>query len=168
MPSIRVRGRVYSTLEDSLEGEQSITLNEIETSRHLRHQHSMPVLSNDGSEATPATDEQPLTLRRRPRASTVSSRIHTHITRNSRTIPSFEPPVNPDLAEASLIGSSLVESPPPHETRTVKGSHAALRVPSQGDGGFVERSIEDESRLDPDHHHDNVVEHLDVIGTFCL
>jgi hypothetical protein len=50
---------------------------------------------------------------------------------------------------------------------THDGPQANVRISSHGEPGLVEHSInsiasEDDER--PEHHHDDVVEHLDVIG----
>ena len=52
---------------------------------------------------------------------------------------------------------------------TLEGIQAHDRVSSHGEPGFVENSINsmtggDDRDGHPEHHHDDVVEHLDVIG----
>lgn len=58
---------------------------------------------------------------------------------------------------------------PKPETHDIEGQQAFLRIHSHGDPGRVESSINlsqygESEQADVDHHHDDVVEHLDVIG----
>jgi len=53
---------------------------------------------------------------------------------------------------------------------TLEGIQTHVRVSSHGEPGLVENSINsmtggDDQDGHPEHHHDDVVEHLDVIGT---
>ena len=167
MPSIRIKSQLYSPLNDSLqpEDEQENDL----TRPELHHQSSLPAIREDALSPPPGEFLGPSF--RRQRGSTVSSgRITDHIWRNSRPLPSFDPPgsaTSPTSSPSLSAASPRLGVNSPVEMRTVDGHQAGLRIPSPTQG-LVEHSIHDDkeqhSSDGDDHHHDDVVEHLDVIG----
>jgi len=95
----------------------------------------------------------------RPRAATLSSRVHAHCTlRNSGSINSRSPtsPVIPLVNEhpqpAEESNRPGIRHPPGRAESSINLSHG-------GSDNFWDS-------FNPDHHHDDVVEHLDVIGTY--
>lgn len=55
---------------------------------------------------------------------------------------------------------------------TIEGLQTELRMASQGEPGLIANSINSHTDggdgADADHHHDDVVDHLDVIGTLLI
>lgn len=170
MPSIRVKGQVC--LEDALltndhtQGElPGSGPSTYSRTPNVQPKRSLPLLPHGLLDA----NSPPSHLR--PRSSTISSRIHTHcINTLSRNLQHAQP----DPLRDTNTPSSNIANATPFQEMTIRGAAADLRVPSRADPGIVESSISISSfkadDADPrrsefsDHHHDDVVEHLDVIG----
>jgi len=168
MPSIRIKSQLYSPLSDSfqVDEDQQHDL----TRPELHHQSSLPAIREDGLSPPPPTGEFLGPSFRRNRGSTVSSgRVTEHIWRNSRPMPNFDPPgsaTSPTSSPSLSTASPRLGVNSPVEMRTVEGNQAVLRIPSPTQG-LVEHSIHEDKEQHTngdDHHHDDVVEHLDVIG----
>ena len=170
MPSVRVKSKAYTPVQevfaqadprlvgDVAEDQQSATEGRMETPRF-----SQPFLLPDIMQT--AT----LPVPGRPRALTSASRVHAHCTlRNSRQSGTQSvhtvSPSSPNLP--------LPQSDQPGEVRESNRPFGIRHIRSRGDSRRAESSInlshggtEDfEDLFDSDHHHDDVVEHLDVIG----
>jgi len=167
MPSVRVKGRTYSNLEDVFL-ESNTPAVDYDGSAHTSPQYllprlSLPVLQQDGPNPQPSPS--PLTPRR-PRSSTTASRVHAHCTLSSRSSQVLN--LAQDASPLYLSPTTYPAHLHPHrgETRTLDGPQTNVRISSHGEPGLVENSISSITGDDdqPEHHHDDVVEHLDVIG----
>ena len=174
MPSVRVKGRTYSNLEDVFL-ESNTPLVDHDGSAQLSPQHllprpSLPVLRQDGPNPQPSPS--PL-IPRRPRSSTTASRIHAHCTFSSRSsqvlnLAQDASPLSPQYLSPVTHPAQL--HPHRGETITLDGPQTVVRISSHSEPGLIENSINsitsgDDQDGHPEHHHDDVVEHLDVIGT---
>jgi hypothetical protein len=175
MPSIRVKGSFYSALRDSND-EELVPPIHIQSSLPDLQPHN--VVDQPGDPTTPRssplspTHLQVTTLR--PRAYTASSRVHAHCTRNSLRpgIPG-EQITRPN----SRIEVVHVDHPPSRLSdgaRTIEGLQAdVIMYPSSGEPGRIESNLSlprsqregQELRIVDVHHHDDIVEHLDVIDS---
>ncbi|TFK43438.1 hypothetical protein BDQ12DRAFT_180030 [Crucibulum laeve] len=178
MPSIRVRGPVYATLGDGPSNDEPRSLATIFTpatpvlsSVEPRPRPSMPSLRQEEDRLSPELTTQ---AHRRPRARTSASRIHAHCMlntlRGSRAIAT---------PETAYTAESLATPTPQQQfihhdgIMTMEGAQADVVISSPGQPGIIEsnlslpRSHDDAHRfreLEPnEHHHDDIVEHLDVI-----
>ncbi|KAF9534219.1 hypothetical protein CPB83DRAFT_843880 [Crepidotus variabilis] len=172
MPSVRVKGRIYTPIqevfpggeiEQSAEGDVAQTPGEPAVSPpRLFNRLSLPLLRQSRTSTT--TFVTP----RRPRALTTASRVHAHCTiRETRPSPDYVASPTP-IHHSPLGAAGPYGYTPKAETHDIEGQSAVLRLRSHGDPGRVESSInlshyEDGEQVDPDHHHDDVVENLDVI-----
>lgn len=179
MPSIRIKGQVYSTLEDAISNNDDAlwlrgepvpgvsprnALLPYSNTPNVQRRPSLPLLPR-GLLDVPSSP-----LHRRPRS---TSRVHEHCintSRNSQHSPQISP--SPLSNTKSTPASNSVNARISQEMITIEGTLTDLRVPSHVDPGIVENSLnnslitDDEHSQFSGHHHDEVVEHLDVIGIF--
>ncbi|GLB33910.1 putative RNA pol II promoter Fmp27 protein [Lyophyllum shimeji] len=176
MPSIRIKSSPYATLRDSPRPTPLTTLF-ISNAEHAagsttppgspappRMQRSMPALRRQASESP--QEPQP---HARPRSGTTSSRIQSYLIGSSRRH------LRGSISDGgSLISSERAASPlsaVPHDgILTLEGPQAELLIRSNGEPGVIGSALSlPKSENDPDPflssdiHHDDVVEHLDVI-----
>lgn len=165
MPSVRVKGKTYTHVQDLFANEDvraaEDSPNEGRASNRLFPRFSHPFLRQDrtpiGTLSTPG----------RPRALTSASRVHAHCTlRSSRgNEGTSRSPNRTSIALPANEGMHLSE---------LRESERPLGIPrmrSRGESARADSSINlshggGDDFLDvcgPDHH-DDVVEHLDVIG----
>jgi len=167
MPSVRVRGKTYTPVQDVFPNADGLrplsvpvaadgsTLG-VHAQRRLLPRFSLPLLY---------TPTATMSTSGRPRAFTSASRVYAHCTlRSSRHSGSMgaQSPSSPLTIDDPLQSGELHE----YDRR-----RAIPRMRSRGDSRRAESSVNlshgrDDSyeALDADHHHDDVVEHLDVIG----
>ena len=140
MPSIRIKGdRVYSSLEDAISTNDDTLQGEPPGSSPNTYLHAPNEVKPRVS--LPLLPRELLDVPSsvgRPRSSTASSRIHAHCINASRNPHYLQPPPNP-LGNTSM---------PSNVNVTIATGSISLF-------GTDEDSV---------HHHDDVVEHLDVIG----
>ena len=168
MPSIRIKGQVYSTLDaistnddtPCLRGELELPgANLRNTHSHtsnIQHRSSLPQLPR-------GLLDVPSSLHRFGRPRSASSRVYAHCINTSRSSQHSQP--NP-LSNTKSTPTSNVDNAT--TSQEVEGA-SDVRVPSHVDPGIPESSINtasDEDSQFSGHHHDDVVEHLDVIGIF--
>jgi hypothetical protein len=176
MPSIRIKGQVYSTLEDAIStigdnlclqgelpgGPPHNTLRPYSHTPNVQHKSSLPLLPR-GQLDVPS----PLP-HGRPRSA--SSRVYAHCINTSRNPQYSQPPPSPLSNTKSMPTSNVGDATTSQEMMTIEGALTDVRVSSHVDPGIVESSIDistdDEGSQFSGHHHDDVVEHLDVIGIF--
>ncbi|KAF8165252.1 hypothetical protein B0H34DRAFT_688456 [Crassisporium funariophilum] len=184
MPSIRVKGRVYSNLDDRLSNDGDLRLDsEIPSTSvppvipsntpSLQPRLSLPLLRPDPVSHAPLDD-----VPRRPRATTTSSRIHDHCTntlRNARTSQLPANLVHDRNAVTPLPSPNISPShtyPHSGEMIMMEGPQTDVMISSHGEPGIIESSINlphtdvgkgTQYLGNYDHHHDDVVEHLDAI-----
>jgi len=173
MPSIRIKGNVYASLEDYYAENDGPGSGEPQPSEggpalstpngksfipsdtpRIYPRNSLPLLKPSDT----ANSSQPSPTRLRPRALTSSSRVHDHCISRSAQYNDVAP--NAHSAAPSLTSPTRIYA---GENMTIENLHAT----PGGETGLIEHSI-NLSRVDlngiEDHHHDDVVEHLDVIG----
>ncbi|PPQ77440.1 LOW QUALITY PROTEIN: hypothetical protein CVT25_011022 [Psilocybe cyanescens] len=189
MPSIRIKGKAsYANLEDIyVDSGPDNRLSATGTSPSIRNTFSrfsggsprvhpstsLPHLQVNAQDVQPSPLSQVVTPAR-PRAMTTASRVHDHCTsrtsqllsptqENSPSVPSpLYPSSTPRLSHLYPQASEMV---------TIGGLQTGLRLSSRlssnGELGLVENSINlsDMDEENEDHHHDDVVEHLDVIDS---
>lgn len=177
MPSIRVKSPFYSALRDSND--------ELVPSIHI--QSSLPDLrlhnvvdqpcdpTNSRSSPLSPTNLHLTTLR--PRAYTASSRVHAHCMRNSLRNSRPGIPGEQITRPNSRIEVVHVDDPPlrlSNGARTMEGLQADVIMDSSfGEPGRIQSSLSlPHSHLEGQelgivdvHHHDDIVEHLDVIDS---
>lgn len=170
MPSVRVKGRTYSNLEDiflePLEPAVDRGGSTQPSPRPLLPRLSYPVLRQDGAHPQP-----PPSPRTRPRSSTTASRVHAHCTSSLRSSQLVnhaqgDTPLSPQYLSPVASPAHLY---PRRSDITLEGLQTTVRVSSRGEPGLIESSInsmtgDNDQDGHPEHHHDDVVEHLDVIG----
>ncbi|CAA7259857.1 unnamed protein product [Cyclocybe aegerita] len=185
MPSIRVKGRAYTALDDvfpelNVHPPDSGTSQDANPrSSQLQPRLSLPFLRQTDAQTITSSTSPGLTSPGRRRSSTTTSLIHAHCTRSPR-LSQFR---NSQLGEEDSPLSPLRSSPDgispsqPYpgvgEMLTIGGQQADIRIASSGEPGLVESSINlphpadarSEEHYFSDHHHDDVVEHLDVIDS---
>jgi hypothetical protein len=166
MPSVRVRSKTYTPIHEvfaqadpPLAGDvpeaQGSTTAGISESRGLFPRFSHPFLRQD------RTPTATLPASGRPRALTSASRVHAHCTLRN---PRYSGSINSRSPNSPLVPL------PPGEHPQLGGvrSDSPFGIRSRGDSGRAESSINlshgGDNFWDYDHHHDDVVEHLDVIG----
>lgn len=189
MPSIRVKGQAYSSLPDgyTLEDYDVPANNQpsspspgplLRVTPRISTRLSLPFLRGEPSDgrlsarisaATPVTPN-------RPRAATTASRVHAHCTsasgiRSSQFWSPTEDANSPGLPSPVPSRTLSGAYPQAGGMVTLEGMQTDLRMSSQGEPGLIEHSInlshtEDEG--DVDLHHDDVVDHLDVIGKTAI
>lgn len=165
MPSVRVKSKAYIPVRDVFAQADPDDAQGSSTIRpSLLPRLSQPTLRDLTQIAT-------LPVPGRPRALTSASRVHAHCTlRNSRQSGSLNTP-------SRSPSSPLAALPPgdqPGEVRENNRPFGIRHIRSHGESGRAESSInlshggtEDYGEfLGSDHHHDDVVEHLDVIGIY--
>ncbi|PPQ99078.1 hypothetical protein CVT24_003638 [Panaeolus cyanescens] len=172
MPSVKVRGHPYNNLHEVFDLPQEQSTNRIHTQR------SLPGLWSTANDDQAQLSTPTPVPTGRPRAFTTTSRIYAHTLRNSQirnsTYGRTEPPL--DLSTSIPKAASPTDNHPTTEEQLqpviVHGSHADLRLSAHSYPGLVERSLNeptDERPLDSTrdhlHHHDDIVEHLDVIDS---
>jgi hypothetical protein len=191
MPSIRIKDQAYSNLEDGPEGDYDTPQPDSQISAQytpspflrvtprIPSRLSLPFLRAEPPNVQHSTST-PITPRR-PRAATTASRVHIHCTSNIRS-PNFFNPIEDisttgpatELATPSLSPARYASHAYPRagQTMTIEGLQTELRMASQGEPGLIENSINSHTDggddADADHHHDDVVDHLDVIGTLLI
>ena len=170
MPSVRVRSKTYTPVHEVFAPDPrsagevteavSSPTEELTENRGLFPRFSHPFLRQA---SLPAPG--------RPRALTSASRVHAHCTlRNTRQSGS----VNSHSPTSPLVPLPSTEHPQPAGVRESNRPVGIRRIRSRGDSGRAESSINlshggnDDfwDFLNPDQHHDDVVEHLDVIGNY--
>jgi hypothetical protein len=169
MPSIRIKDHaVYSNLENTISindvrGEMSNSPNTYSHTSNIQTRPSLPLLPRELLDPSSHL---------RPRSATTSGRIHAHCVNTSRNSQFLQPPPNPLRTTRSTPNTNVEDATIPQRVTTTGGVQTDLGLPSPG---MVESSpslswtVDDR---DPrrsafsDHHHDDVVEHLDVIGIF--
>ena len=174
MPSIRVKGQVYSTLDTISTNDDTLYLrgelpgaNPCSTYSHtsnIQHRSSLPLLPRG------LLDVPSSSLHRLGRPRSASSRVYAHCINTSRNSQYSQPQFNP-LNNTKSTPTSNVDTAT--TSQEIEGAPLSdVRVPSHVDPGIAERSIntslttDDEDSQISGHHHDDVVEHLDVIGIF--
>lgn len=176
MPSIRIKGQaVYSNLEnaisinDDIRGELSNGPNTYSHTSNIQTRPSLPLLPRGLLDVTPPPSHV------RPRSATTSSRIHAHCINTSRNSQFLQPPPNLLRTTRSTPNPNVEDATIPQRVTTTGWVQTDLGLPSHVERGMVESSsslpwtVDDrDSRRSGfyDHHHDDVVEHLDVIGIF--
>ncbi|KAF8913998.1 hypothetical protein CPB84DRAFT_1840763 [Gymnopilus junonius] len=174
MPSIRIRSRAYSALDSASGGRNADALALVNSTIPFPVGTPPAIApSSTPSSARPVLPDpspSPFLTPTRPRAFSTStpSRVHAHCTSRSSQLTSLAQGATPISARRT---STVPGSPSPYpnagETLTIEGLQTDIRLASHGEPGRVESSINlphidgDENN---DHHHDDVVEHLDVIG----
>lgn len=169
MPSIRIKGRGYSTLDPIsttddtpwLRGELpgANPLNTPSQTSNIQHRSSLPLLPR-GLLDVPSPS---LLTSGRPRSA--SSRVYAHcINTSTRRNSHSQPPTSP-LSNTKSSPTSNVDDATTSQERENAFSDAI--VPSHVDPTIAEGSADDEDSQISGHHHDDVVEHLDVIGIFA-
>ncbi|KAF8974464.1 hypothetical protein BDZ97DRAFT_25191 [Flammula alnicola] len=184
MPSIRVKGQAYSSLGDVFAESDNAPPDAGPSEQHapspfltprIPSRLSLPFLRTEPSDTQPSPNANPVTPRR-PRSGTTASRIHAHCTSSIRSS-QFLPPTQDVIAggpyrerRTSHSSTGSPENTYPHagEMMTIEGLQTDLRMSSHGEPGLIENSInlshtDGEDNEDTEHHHDDVVEHLDVI-----
>ena len=171
MPSIRVKGQVYSTLDAISTNDDTLYLrgelpgaNPCSTYSHtsnIQHRSSLPLLPRG------LLDVPSSSLHRHGRPRSASSRVYAHCINTSRNSQYSQPQSNP-LNNTKSTPMSNVDNVT--TSQEIEGALADVRVPSHVDPGIAESSIntDDEDSQFSGHHHDDVVEHLDVIGIFLF
>jgi hypothetical protein len=186
MPSIRIKGTPYSSLRDHPTTNEPRSLAEIFPTHGPtlpstnpvppRMQRSMPTMREQSeplSSTIPNTSQSPP---RRPRAGTVSSRIHNHCMQSSLRFPRADSIDHDSQPSTSRTASPLLVT---HDGMvTMEGSQADIRMRSSGERGRIDSAMNlPTSHIDAAHmrvvdssgtHHDDIVEHLDVIGRCCI
>ncbi|KAJ3512536.1 hypothetical protein NLJ89_g3460 [Agrocybe chaxingu] len=185
MPSIRVKGRAYTALDDVFP-ELNVHPPDSGTSQganprssQLQPRLSLPFLRQADAQIATSPTSPGLTSPGRRRSSTTASLIHAHCTRSPR-LPQFrnsqvgeeDSPLSPLRSSPDAISPSQ-PYPGVGEMLTIGGQQADIRITSSGEPGLVESSINlphpadarSEEHYFSDHHHDDVVEHLDVIDS---
>ena len=168
MPSIRIKGQGYSTLDatstnDDTRGELpgANPRNTHSQTPNVQHRSSLPLLPR-GLLDVPSPS---LHTSGRPRSA--SSRVYAHcINTSTRRNSHSQYPPNP-LSNTKSMPTSTVDNAMISQER--EDALSVVRVPSHVDSGIMESSInsaEDRDSQISGHHHDDVVEHLDVIGIF--
>jgi hypothetical protein len=170
MPSVRVKNKTYTSVHDVFgqadpsdvtQAQGSATEGATE-SRSLFPRFSHSFLRQD------RTPTATLQIPGRPCAVTSASRVHAHCTLRNPRLSSSTPSRSPNSPLAPLPPSE------PGEVRESNRPFGIRHIRSRGDSGRAESSInlshggtEDFGEfLGSDHHHDDVVEHLDVIGNY--
>lgn len=180
MPSIRIKGTPYASLRDAPAANEPRSLAEIFPSNAPgsptptnrvppRMQRSMPVMreTNDPSSTSPENSQS------RPRAGTMSSRIYNHVVQREQRAAPID---NGSQPSTSRTASPLLVA---HNGMvTMEGSQADIRIRASGERGRIDSAINlPNAHLDATHmrlvdssetHHDDIVEHLDVIGEFYV
>jgi hypothetical protein len=165
MPSIRIKGQVYSTLDATSTNVDTLCLRgellgaDPNTHSHtnVQHRSSLPLLPR-GLLEVPSPS---LHASGRPRSA--SGRVYTHCINTSTRRNSLysQPPPNPL--------SNTKSTPPPNANNATTSQEreddlSDVRVPSHVIARSLINSADDEDSQISGHHHDDVVEHLDVIG----
>ena len=171
MPSIRIKGQVYLTLDPkptnddtlSLRGELSGANPRNAAHSHtsnIQHRSSLPLLPR-GQLDVPSTSSY---TSGRPRSA--SGRVYTHCINTSARRNSLhsQPPLSPLLSNTKSKPTSNQDNTT--TSQEIEGVLPDVRVTSHVDPSIVESSFDDEDSQISGHHHDDVVEHLDVIGIF--
>ena len=172
MPSIRIRGQAYSTLDAISTNDDTLYLrgelpqaganprNTYPSTSNIQHRSSLPLLPRG------LLDVPSSSLHRVGRPRSASSRVYAHCINTSRNSQHSQPQPNP-LSNTTSTPASNVDSA---TTSPEIGAPSGVRVPSHVDPRIAESSIntsltaDDEDSQFSGHHHDDVVEHLDVIG----
>jgi hypothetical protein len=163
MPSVRVRSKTYTPVHEvfaQVDPRSAGNITESPTEGPIENS-LFPRFSHRTATAT-------LPPPGRPRALTSASRVHAHCTlRGTRQSGS----INSRSPKSPLIPLPT-EHPQAAEGRESNRPFGIRRILSHGDSGRAESSINLShggtdnfwDLLNSDHHHDDVVEHLDVIG----
>ena len=173
MPSIRIKGQVYSTLDAISTNDDTLCLqgelpgaNPRNTHSHIsniQHRSSLPLLPR-GLLDVPSPSSHRIG---RPRSASQASRVYAHCINISRSSQLSQPSPNP-LSNTKSTPTSNVDNATTSQ-KEIEGVLSEVRVPSHVDPRIAESSIttaDDEDSQFSGHHHDDVVEHLDVIGIF--
>lgn len=183
-PSIRVKRSAYSTLRDSTNEGSPWTLAAVFNSPSTspisepsnpngpRIQRSLPSMqAGQGPSGSPVIS--------RPRADTTTSgRVHAHCTRRSERYSGVPALADQGSQTPHTLSPQTPHLVPHYAMMSMEGSEEAdVFVRSAGEPGWVNSALSsphshnDEGgtglKTDEDHHHDDVVEHLDVIGRIC-
>lgn len=186
MPSIRIKGTSYAALQDGAAANEPRSLAEIFPSNspgsptlgnRVSPRRSMPVMrETDNPTSIPASPEiLSQSPRQRRRAGTVSSRIYHHVVHKA---PRIDPADHDSQPSTSRTASPLLVGHDGSHMVTLEGSQADIRMRASTERGRVDSAINlPHTHYDANHvallnsmeaHHDDIVEHLDVIGEFRL
>jgi len=156
MPSVRVRSKTYTPVHEVFVQADPSDVAEAPT---------------EGPDHTPTprfsllhdrTRTATLSTPGRPRAMTLSSRVHAHCTLGNSGSINSRSPTSPVIPLPSEHPQPVEESNRPVGIRHTPGrAESSINLSHGGSDNFWD-SFNHES----DHHHDDVVEHLDVIGTY--
>ncbi len=178
MPSVRVKkGQGYQSINDAQPSGRPCSQSLVS---HLFTQPSQEDSSTDLRQ-TPTRASDPLVNGGRPPICrpSASSKVSQHIFSTTKSIPQLRSAALPDSLAPPRQLSDIEESSRPHSfhrnragSYTVEGQQADLRVPIEDDQDRRSSSIslaleqldEREDLNSNAHHHDDIVEHLDVIG----
>lgn len=168
MPSIRIKGQVYSTLDAISTNDDTLCLRDELSGASPRNSHSHT--SNiQHRPSLPLLDVPSPSLPRLGRPRSASSRVYAHCINTSRNSQYSQPSPNP-LSNTKSTPTSNADNAT--TSQEIEGALSDVRVPSHVDPRIAESSInssltaDDEDSQFSGHHHDDVVEHLDVIGIF--
>jgi hypothetical protein len=176
MPSIRIKGQVHSTLDSDAISTNDDTLclrgelpnssanprNTYSHTSNIQHSSSLPLLPHGLSDVPSPSSH---TRFRLPRSA--SSRVYAHCINTSRNPQHSQPPPHP-LSNPTTPTSNVDSAT---TSQHIEGALSDVRVQSHVDPSIAESSIntaDDEDSHFSGHHHDDVVEHLDVIGIFIF
>ena len=176
MPSIRIKGQVHSTLDAISTNDDTLCLrgelpstnpriarNTYSHTSNIQHRSSLPLLPH-GLLDVPS----PLSHTRFGRPRSASSRVYAHCISTSRNSQHSQPLPNP-LSNTKSTPTSNLNVVNATTSQQIEGALSGVRVPSHVDPSIGESSmntVDDEDSQLSGHHHDDVVEHLDVIGIF--
>jgi hypothetical protein len=157
MPSVRVRSKTYTPVHEVFAQADPGDVAEGSPTEGPANNTPIPRFSLLHDRTGTATLAAP----GRPRAMTLSSRVHAHCTLSSGSINSRSP-TSPVIPLPSEHLQPAEESNRPVGIRHTTGrAESSINLSHGGSDNFWD-SFNPES----DHHHDDVVEHLDVIGTY--
>ena len=169
MPSIRVKGQVYSTLDAISTNDDTLRLRGEPTSPRNTHSHTIPHRSSLPLLPRGLLNVPSPSLHEFGRPRSASSRVYAHCINNtSRNSQHLQPPSNPLLvSNTKFTPTSNVDNA--STSQEIEGALSDVRIPSHVPR-IAESSINtaNEDSQFSGHHHDDVVEHLDVIGISLL
>jgi len=174
MPSIKIKDSFYSALHDSND-DKLVPPIHIQSSLPDLRLHNVVNQPSDPTNSPLSPTHLHPTLR--PRAYTASSRVHAHCMRNSLRNSGSGISGEQISRPNSRIEVDHVDDPPLRRSdgvRTIEGLQAnVIMDPSSGEPGRIESTLSlphpqlegQELRIVDVHHHDDIVEHLDVIDS---
>ena len=176
MPSVRVRRNTYISLDDPL------LLEVVQPSEQQGLTAIFVPQPPDGQVSSPSADtpeaQAPAPSKAQPRPQTrsrASSRVVQHV-QSLKFTSTRAPPVTTD-GDPSSLGiqrlPSRTSSQKPGESSKLEGRQIDLSIRSgqEGQPGLVGSALslssENQTSENSDDIHDDVIEHLDVIGDYC-